>query len=94
MSFPTLPTVDEVVAPFRQGAERGAARRGTLSPLGARDVLPESMGVGVLILPIAPPVIDDCHGVRDRHNDKRCFFTPRLHRAFRLRAARRGDAAA
>lgn len=42
------------------------------------NVLPECAAIGVLCLPIAPPVIDDCGGVRDRHNEKRAFFTPEL----------------
>ncbi len=82
MSFPTLPTFDEVVRHF--GKALNEARRGE-EPYRhwvLADVLPESMCVGVLTLPIAPPVIDDCHGVRDRHNDKRCFFTPRLQSRF------------
>jgi hypothetical protein len=82
VSFPTLPLVDEVARHFA-GALRAARRddRPYRHWLLA-DVLPEGMCVGVLTLPIAPPVIDDCHGVRDRHNDKRCFFTPLLQSRF------------
>jgi hypothetical protein len=41
-------------------------------------VLPESLAVGVLILPIAPPLVGDNRGVRDLDNGKRTFFTPGL----------------
>lgn len=46
------------------------------------SVLPESLAVGVLLLPIAPPYVGDNHGVRDRENGKRIFFTPRLRERF------------
>jgi hypothetical protein len=46
------------------------------------DIFPETLAVAILTLPIAPPVIDDCGGVRDRHNDKRAFFTPWLQSRF------------
>jgi len=87
MDFPELPAVDEVARHF--GEALGAARRDD-EPYRhwlLADVLPYDMCVGVLTLPIAPPLIDDCHGVRDRHNDKRCFFTPRLRSRFPACAA-------
>ncbi len=46
------------------------------------DVFPENVAAGILMLPIAPPSIDDCYGVRDKHNDKRSFFTPALQSSF------------
>jgi hypothetical protein len=82
MSYLAPPSVDEVARHFAKAL--GEARRDD-KPYRhwlLADVLPERMCVGVLTLPIAPPVIDDCHGVRDRHNDKRCFFTPRLQSRF------------
>ena len=45
-------------------------------------VLPESLAIGVLLLPIAPPLVGDNHGVRDRENGKRIFFTPDLRARF------------
>ena len=52
-----------------------------------KDVFPEQLAIGILMLPIAPPFIDDCGGVRDRHNDKRSFFTPLLQSQFPVCAA-------
>ncbi|HTH17077.1 MAG TPA: 2OG-Fe(II) oxygenase, partial [Magnetospirillum sp.] len=44
--------------------------------------LPESVGVNIICLPIAPLIIDDCHGVRDVDNNLRTFFTPWLQSRF------------
>jgi hypothetical protein len=46
------------------------------------EALPEEIAVGLICLPIAPPLIDDCGGVRDRHNMKRTFLTPSLQAEF------------
>jgi hypothetical protein len=46
------------------------------------EVLPETVAVGLIALPIAPLIIDDCGGVRDLDNHKRCFFTPWLQSRF------------
>ena len=49
-----------------------------------KDALPESLCIGVLVLPICPPFIDECGGVRDlnANNLKRAFFTPKLREDF------------
>jgi hypothetical protein len=49
-----------------------------------KDALPEGLCAGVLFLPIRPPLIDECGGVRDLggNNSKRSFFTPALQRDF------------
>jgi hypothetical protein len=49
-----------------------------------KDALPESLSVGVLLLPIRPPSVGECGGVRDLNdnNSKRSFFTPALQRDF------------
>ncbi|HZV21092.1 MAG TPA: 2OG-Fe(II) oxygenase [Hyphomicrobiales bacterium] len=54
-----------------------------------RNALPESLCIGVLILPIRPPLIDECGGVRDLdgNNSKRSFFTPKLQKDFPICAA-------
>ena len=46
------------------------------------DVLPESLAAAILMLPIAPPFVGDCRGVRDVDNNKRTFFTPLLRSRF------------
>ncbi|MGC8468437.1 MAG: 2OG-Fe(II) oxygenase [Acetobacteraceae bacterium] len=84
MGLPALPDPQAVARHF--AAALAAARREE-QPYRhwlLADVLPDALAIHILALPIAPPVIEDCHGVRDRHNDKRSFFTPRLrerHRA-------------
>ncbi|MGO9173595.1 MAG: 2OG-Fe(II) oxygenase [Rhodomicrobium sp.] len=49
-----------------------------------KEALPESLCVGVLVLPICPPFIDECGGVRDLNNNnlKRAFLTPKLREDF------------
>ncbi|OYV75986.1 MAG: hypothetical protein B7Z66_11025 [Chromatiales bacterium 21-64-14] len=51
------------------------------------DVLPEDLAVGVLVLPIAPPMVGDTRGVRDTDNRTRTFFTPALRAHFPVCAA-------
>ncbi len=46
------------------------------------DVLPSAVATGLISLPIAPPLIDDCGGVRDLDNSKRTFLTPALQSDF------------
>jgi hypothetical protein len=46
------------------------------------DVLPEDLCLGLISLPIAPLIIDDCHGVRDSDNIRRTFFSPWLRSRF------------
>ena len=82
MTFPTLPSVDAVAAHFGRALVQSRRDDVPYRHWSLRDVLPEPMAVGVLTLPIAPPIIDDCGGVRDRHNNSRCFFTPRLRSRF------------
>jgi hypothetical protein len=49
-----------------------------------KDALPVSLCVGVLLLPIRPPLIDECGGVRDLNdnNSKRSFFISALQKDF------------
>ncbi len=82
MSLFALPSVDEVAGHVGK-ALRGARRADKPYTRWLIDnVFPENIAVGILTLPIAPPSIDDCYGVRDKHNDKRCFFTPWLQSRF------------
>lgn len=82
MSFPRVPNVAEVASHF--GRALHAARRDDFPYRHwlLSGVLPESLAAAVLMLPIAPPSIADCHGVRDIDNSKRTFFTPRLRERF------------
>jgi hypothetical protein len=82
MSFPAVPAVDEVAAHVGRALREARRDDAPYRHWVLNDVLPERMCVGILTLPIAPPPVDDCGGVRDRHNDQRCFFTPRLQSRF------------
>lgn len=98
MTLIALPSVDAVAS--HVGRALPSARRAD-QPYRrwlVDNAFPESVALNILILPIAPPLIDDCHGVRDRHNDKRCFFTPWLQSRFPVcallaEALQRGDVA-
>ena len=82
MNFPRVPEPAAVASHFGQALS--AARRDD-TPYRhwlLSDVLPESLAAAVLMLPIAPPVVGDCHGVRDVDNSKRTFFTPLLRSRF------------
>jgi len=46
------------------------------------DVLPEALCLGIISLPIAPLLIDDCRGVRDVDNNIRSFVTPALRKDY------------
>src|SRR6516162_5144303 len=82
MTFPQVFSADEVARHFCRTLQEARRDDYPYRHWLFENVLPESLCVGILVLPIAPPVIDDCHGVRDRYNDKRCFFTPLLQSRF------------
>ncbi len=82
MSFPILPNIDGGVGRFGAALNDAQLDEEPYRCSALADVLPEGTCVGVFTLPIAPLVFDDCNGVRDRHCEKRCFFTPRLQSHF------------
>ncbi|NDU93060.1 MAG: 2OG-Fe(II) oxygenase [Ferrovum sp.] len=82
MSFPPLPTVTEMAHHFERALRDSQIAATPYRRWNMTNVFPENMCLGILTLPIAPPLIDDCYGVRDRHNEKRTFFTPGLQRDF------------
>ena len=82
MSFPPLPSVEDMASHFERALRASRVAETPYRRWTMTNVFPESMCVGILTLPIAPPLIDDCYGVRDRHNDKRSFFTPELQKDF------------
>ena len=60
--FPNLPAVDEVARHFGKALSEARRDDEPFRHWLLADVLPYDMCVGVLTLPIAPPVIDDCQG--------------------------------
>jgi hypothetical protein len=82
VSEPALPDAASVARTFRRAlldAERleQPYRRWRLS-----DVLPESVGAGIISLPIDPLRPDGCGGVRDTDNARRSFFSAGLQGRF------------
>lgn len=90
-SFPRLPDVAAIARHFGSALRRAQRDDTPYRHWNLAAVLPESLAVGVLLLPIAPPVIGNNHGVRDLDNRKRTFFTPRLRERFPV-AARLAEA--
>jgi hypothetical protein len=88
MSIFDLPAPEAVAG--HMVAALGAATRGEDPYRHWRlsQVLPESIAVGMVMLPIRPPLIDECGGVRDLddNNGKRAFLTPSLCAAFPVAA--------
>ncbi|MDE2030191.1 MAG: 2OG-Fe(II) oxygenase [Alphaproteobacteria bacterium] len=84
MSIFDLPDAEEIARHFT-GALRAARRDDRpYTHWSLENVLPEKIAAGILMLPIAPPFIDECGGVRDynENNKKRSFFTPELRAKF------------
>lgn len=82
MGLPELPEVDEIARHFAAALATARRDERPYRHWTLAEVFPQALAVGILLLPIAPPRIDDCHGVRDRHNDKRSFLTPALQARF------------
>ncbi len=82
MTFPRVPAASEVASHFGRALREAHVSEFPYRHWLLNNVLPESLAAAVLMLPIAPPSITDCHGVRDVDNSKRCFFTPRLRERF------------
>lgn len=81
-AFPPIPDAAFIARHFAV-ALRGAQRDDRpYRHWNLTAVLPESLAVGVLLLPIAPSLAGDNYGVRDRDNGRRVFFTPRLRDNF------------
>ncbi|MDE2007171.1 MAG: 2OG-Fe(II) oxygenase [Rhodospirillales bacterium] len=82
-----LPSEAGIAAHFCT-ALRGAVRADTpYRHWKLRDVLPETVAAGMLMLPVAPPVLGDTDGTRNSYNASRCFITPAMRRDFPVCAA-------
>ena len=83
MTYPHLPTSDEVASHFVKALANPEILDEPYRRWQLRNVLPESMCTGILTLPIAPPVITiDAKGTRDAFNNQRTFFTPKMRELF------------
>lgn len=81
--FPHVPDAESIARHFSAALRLAQRDDKPYRHWNLTDILPESLAVGVLLLPIAPAVVGDNHGVRDLDNGKRTFFTPRLRGRFR-----------
>lgn len=84
MSIFDLPDVDTIARHFRRALLDASRHETPYRRWNLLDVLPESVGMGIISLPIMPLQINDCHGVRDIDNSKRSFFSPTLQARFQV----------
>lgn len=74
MEFPRLPESAAIAAHFIHALRAAKREESPYRHWLLTDVLPESMCVGILSLPIAPPAVGRTDGTRASFNDKRTFF--------------------
>ncbi len=84
MTFPPVPEPAAIAAHFVNALTHSVRKDSPFVRWALKDTLPEALCVGVLCLPICPPIIEECAGVRDYkgNNSKRSFFTPQLQADF------------
>lgn len=84
MVYPPLPTIADTAQHFIGALKFSRREDNPYRHWKLREALPEKICTGVLVLPIAPPMIEECAGVRDflDNNKKRSFFTPQLRADF------------
>ena len=84
MSIFDLPTPDSSAQHFHDALVASSRHEDPYRHWKLNDVLPEPLSVGIAMLPVKPPLIDECGGVRDldTNNSKRCFLTPQMQTDF------------
>jgi hypothetical protein len=84
MSLFSIPEADKIARHFRRALLDCHRDETPYLHWTMEEVLPEALCLGLISLPIAPLLIDDCGGVRDRENGKRTFVTPSMRERFPL----------
>jgi hypothetical protein len=84
MPFPVVPKSAETAAHVIQALKNSERLDWPYTRWVLTNTLPEDLCVGILMLPIKPPDITDCGGVRDleENNRKRTFLIPELQEDF------------
>jgi len=84
MTFPDVPAPADTARHFVNALQKSEVIEEPYRVWTMRDTLPIDLAVGVLCLPVRPPLIDECGGVRDfgDNNNKRYFFTPQEQENF------------
>lgn len=77
--FPLLPTADALARHVEAALRAARCDDWPYRHWLLDDVLPEAMCVGLLALPIAPPLVGNSLGKRETFNRLRSFFTPALY---------------
>jgi hypothetical protein len=82
MSLLVPPGATEVASHFSRTLRQAERGEWPYVHWKMRDVLPEKVCIGFLILPIAPPVLGKTDGTRNTYNRTRCFITPSMRARF------------
>jgi hypothetical protein len=84
MTFSVVPAPAEIATHFCKALKTAQCLDSPYTRWILTNTLPESMCVGIMVLPIKPPDIAEWGGVRDlcENNRKRTFFTPEVQKDF------------
>lgn len=84
MSIFDLPSPAEVATQFSAALRNSVRDENPYRHWTLAESLPEKIAVGIVMLPICPPFIEECGGVRDydQNNLKRAFVTPAMRADF------------
>lgn len=82
MSLLVPPDATEVASHFCRTLRQAERSESPYVHWKMRDVLPEKICIGFLILPIAPAVLGKTDGTRNTYNSTRCFITPSMRTRF------------
>ena len=84
MSIFNLPEPTAIAAHFNGALAASVRQEQPYRHWKLAEMLPEAIAVGMAMLPVRPPLIDECGGVRDLggNNSKRCFLTPQMQADF------------
>jgi hypothetical protein len=85
MPFPVVPKPEEVAKHFIKAMKKNTRLDKPYTRWLLENTLPEDLGVGIAMLPIVPPFIEDWGGVRDyteENSHKRTFLSPKLQEDF------------
>ncbi|MGC8476886.1 MAG: 2OG-Fe(II) oxygenase [Acetobacteraceae bacterium] len=80
--FPPVPAADDVAAHFIDSLRAARCAETPYRHWTLHAVLPESLAVAILLMPIAPPVLGETDGTRNSYNQARCFITPAMRRDY------------
>lgn len=82
MSYPSVPEVTEVARHFSRAVRQSRRDEWPYLHWVVGNVFPVALCTGILVLPIAPPMLGTTDGTRNTYNSQRTFITPLLRSKF------------